>query len=68
MVGAVLFMMSQINRERNVNLGGTESCLNSISEQNVHYFSRKNVAEDLVDMFYYIKEIYFIFMYWEVLW
>lgn len=63
MAGAVLFIMLQISRERNVNLGDAESCLNSISEQNVHYFSRKNAAEDLLDMFYYIKEIYFIFMY-----
>lgn len=63
MAGAVLFIMLQISRERNVNLGDAESCLNSISGQNVHSFSRKNAAEDLLDMFYYIKEIYFIFMY-----
>lgn len=63
MVGAVLFIMLKVNGERNVNLGGGVSCLNSISEQNVHYFSRQHAAEDLVDMFYYIKGIYFIFMY-----
>lgn len=62
MVGAVLFIMLKISGGRNVNLRGV-SCLNSISEQKVHYLSRQDAAEHLVDMFYYIKEIYFIFMY-----